>query len=194
MRRLRDQFQRSSSVADLADAVDSLGLPSITRVSFPSGRPGVQAKLRYMRGLIDEDRNNPYVRSLVARIFRASRITPSDPVGRARVLFDWWRSVFTYVHEPVETFTRPRRLILDPDFHFGDCDDSTLGLATLHEAAGFETALEAIGWEARFRHVFHRVLAGGRVFAVEGTLPLPFGFDPGVRAAEKHGVGEFVPA
>lgn len=194
MLRLRGQSPPLSSAAQLADAVASLGLPTVTRITFPPSREGVRAKLKYMRGLIDEDRSNPYVRSLAARILRASRIPPTLPAERARALFDWVRAVFLYMHEPVETFTRPRRLLLDDDFHFGDCDDFTLALATLHEAAGFDTALEAIGWEGRFRHVFHRVRAGRQVLAAEATLPQPFGFDPAARAAEKHGAGEFVPA
>lgn len=193
MLRLRGQSPPRSNAADLADAVASLGLPTVTRLNFGRGREGVREKLKFLRQLVDEDRNNPYVRSHVARVLRAAGVAPSNPLGRARALFDWWRGVFTYVHEPVETFTRPRRLILDPNFRFGDCDDSGLALATMHEAAGFETCLEALGWEGRFRHLFHRVLAGRKWYAVEATLPLPFGFDPAARAAEKHGAGEYVP-
>lgn len=147
-----------------------------------------------MRGLVDEDRNNPYVRALAARILRDSGIRPTDPIGRAKAIFDWVQQHFTYIHEPVETFTRPRRLLLDERFHFGDCDDFTLALCTLLEAAGFETVIEALGWDGRFRHVFLRVKAAGRWFAVEGTLPQPFGFDPAERAAQRHGRGELLPA
>jgi hypothetical protein len=192
--RLRGQCRTRSNHAELADAVASLGLPEVTRLTFPPSREGVRAKLRYMRELIDEDRSNPYVRALAARILRAAGVPPTDPLGRARALFDWVQQEFLYMHEPVETFTRPRRLLLDADFHFGDCDDFTLALATLHEAAGCETSLEALGWEGRFRHVFHRVLAGRKWYAAEATLPQPFGFDPTARAAEKHGAGEYVPA
>lgn len=145
-----------------------------------------------MRGLVDEDRSNPYVRALAARILRASGIPPNKPWERAQALFEWVRTRFVYIHEPLETFTRPRRLLLDPRFHYGDCDDYTLALCTLLEAAGFETVIEAIGWEGRFRHVFLRVHAGQLWVAVEGTLPQPFGFDPAKRAAEKHGRGEYV--
>lgn len=178
---------------DLAAGLDfELGEPTVTRITFDSGRAGVRQKVAYMRGLIDDDRNNPYVRALTARILRAADIRPTDPLGRAKVLFDWVQANLIYVHEPVETFTRPRRLLLDPRFRFGDCDDFTLAIATLHEAAGFETCVEALGWDARFRHVFSRVRAAGHWYAAEGTLPQPFGFDPSARAAERHGQGEYV--
>lgn len=200
MRLLRGRSRRASRLADIFDvgvadlaagAVD-LGEPTVTRLSFASGREGVRQKVAYMRGLVDEDRNNPHVRALAARILRASGIAPNDPERRARALFEWVRSHFTYVHEPIETFTRPRRLLLDERFHFGDCDDFTLALCALLEAAGFETCIEALGWDGRFRHVFLRVRIGSRWVAVEGTLPKPFGFDPAARAAQRHGRGEYV--
>ena len=196
--RLLPSRQSSSSgiLADLTDQVvpAHLGEPTVTRVQFPPSREGVREKIRFMRGLVDEDRNNPYVRALAAEILRRSGKRPGDAIGRAGALFDWVRSTFTYIHEPVETFTRPRRLLLDPRFHWGDCDDFTLALSALFEAAGFETCIEAIGWDGRFRHVFSRVLVGPRWMAAEGTLPVPFGFDPTARAATKHGAGEYTPA
>lgn len=170
-----------------------LGEPTVTRLSFADGRDGVREKLKYMRGLIDEDRNDPYVRALAARILRASGRPPSDPLGRAIALFDWVRQRFTYIHEPLETFTRPRRLLLDPRFHFGDCDDFTLAITTLFEAAGYDTSLEALGWLGCFRHVYSRVRIRRAWWAAEGTLALPFGFDPAEKAAAKYGRGELAP-
>lgn len=179
--------------ADLRAGLDvGLGEPTVTRITFEFGRVGVRQKVAYMRGLVNEDRNNPYVRALAARILRAAGIRPTDPLGRAKALFDWVQANLIYVHEPVETFTRPRRLLLDPRFDFGDCDDFTLALGALLEAAGFETCIEAIGWQNRFRHVFLRVKVGPKWWAVEGTLPQPFGFDPTARAAARYGAGEFV--
>ncbi len=192
MRLLRGPLRRRSNSLSAALA-DHLGEPSVTRLTFTLGRQGVREKVAYLRSLVDEDRNDPYVRSLVASILRAAGVRPSDPVGRAKAIFDWVQREFVYVHEPVETFTRPRRLLLDPRFHFGDCDDFTLALCTLLEAAGFDTLIEAIGWGGRFRHVFLRVKAGANWYAVEGTLPMPFGFDPTARAAARHGAGEFRP-
>jgi hypothetical protein len=170
-----------------------LGAPTITRLSFSSGREGVREKLRYLRGLIDEDRHDPYVRALAARILRASGLPPSDAFGRAVALFEWVRANFTYIHEPLETFIRPRRLLLDPRFHFGDCDDFTLAIATLDEAAGYDTSLEAIGWLGHFKHVFHRMRIRRAWYAVEGTLPEPFSFDPAEKAAAIYGRGELGP-
>jgi len=171
-----------------------LGEPTVTRLTFSSGRAGVREKLAYLRGLINEDRNDPYVRSLVARILRASNLPASDRLGRAVAIFEWVRRNFVYVGEPLETFTRPRRLLLDPRFRFGDCDDFTLALATLLEAAGYETCLEALGWLLHFRHVFPRVLVGARWYAAEATLPnQPFGYDPTEKAAARYGRGELGP-
>ncbi len=149
-----------------------------------------------MRRIVNEDRTDPRLRALAVAIWRAAGVEyPKLHRERAVALARWLQDALVYVHEPIETFTRPRRMLLDERYRFGDCDEMTTAGAALFEATGHDTCLEAVGWPTapgarpRWRHVFFRVALppGGsgrrrRWHAVELTLPKPFGWDPTAEA------------
>ena len=153
----------------------------------------MRLKVRVLRDLIAKASLNPYVRALAASIVRG--IPSRDHLERARAILAWVQENLTYVGEPHEIFTRPERMLLDPDFHFGDCDEINAALAALYESIAFQTVGEALGWGGHFRHYGIRVgLPAGkppeRLLYAEGTIPVALGWDPAKRIAAKEGTGE----
>lgn len=155
----------------------------------------VRAKIRALRKIADEDRTNPRIRGLAAAIFRSEGLwDPAAHRERAASILRWVQRNVIYVHEPVETFTRPRRLLLNgPAWRFGDCDEFTSTLCALYESVAFPTEIVALGWGGAYRHVFLRVglpAGGGGDRAttwldVEGTRNVPLGWSP-VQAAARR--------
>lgn len=151
---------------------------------------GVREKLAKLRELVNEDRTNPWIRALVSHIWRERNLwDPKQVDERAAAILEWAQDHLMYIHEPIETFTRPRRVLLDKRFAFGDCDELNTAIATLYESAGYRTVLEALGWEGSFRHLGGRVAlppgahkSARRWVAFEGTLRVPLGYDPVARA------------
>lgn len=160
--------------------------PALTWLKLPDGRAGVRGKLKLIRRIVDEDRHDPRIRALVVSIWRGAGLgsKPKAHMERAAAILLWAQQHLVYVHEPIETFTRPRRMLLDPRYRFGDCDEFTSALMALYESAGYQTRAVACGWPsapgqpAHWRHVYPEVLVppggGGRArrwLGAEGTVP-----------------------
>lgn len=146
----------------------------------------MREKIRALRRIVEHDRLNPRIRGLAAAIFReAGLMDPRRTRERAAAILRWAQANIVYVHEPVETFTRPARLLLHPAWRFGDCDEFTSSLCCLYESVGYPTSMTAMGWREAYRHIFPEVGlppgsgARARVWlAAEGTKPVPLGWSP----------------
>ena len=129
------------------------------------------------------------IRARVANIWRrAGLINSKDYYARAAAILRFIQRKCVYVHEPIETFTRPRRMIGSWSrglwWLFGDCDEFTSVEEALFQSAGFPTQREAIGWSDHFAHVYAVVglPPGGRAverwLCADGTVNKPLGWSP----------------
>lgn len=131
--------------------------------SVPPGAAGTEAKLRVMRRLVEESVRDPAFRSAALRIVRDARVPERDADGEIRAISRFVRSM-RYQRDPAlaELFVEPRtlaRLVAagSPDAA-GDCDDSAMLGAALHEALGRRTRFAVGGDEpGRWRHVWIEV-------------------------------------
>lgn len=116
-----------------------------------------------MRRLVEESVRDPAFRSAALRIVRDARVPERDADGEIRAISRFVRSM-RYQRDPAlaELFVEPRtlaRLVAagSPDAA-GDCDDSAMLGAALHEALGRRTRFAVGGDEpGRWRHVWIEV-------------------------------------
>lgn len=133
----------------------------------PSGALGNHHTLRLMRDLINAGKVDPLVMRAAHSIIYTQ--PERDEIGECAALFDYVRDHVRYVRDVhgVETLCAPamtlQRLI-------GDCDDQTMLLCALAEAAGYPTRLVMAGYSsAAFEHVYCEIFALGAWYACDAT-------------------------
>jgi len=145
--------------------------PSVTYTArlaaVPAAGSANRHTLRLMRSLIDAGKVDPAVMRAAHSIIYTQ--PERDEIGECAALFDFVRDHVRYVRDVhgVETLCTPamtlQRLI-------GDCDDQTMLLCALAEAAGYPTRLVMAGYQSRdFEHVFCEIFALGQWFACDPT-------------------------
>lgn len=152
------------------------------RLTIPDGRSGVAVTLAVMRHIIRSGggRASLPVRQLALQI--VADLAPKDRIGEARALHEFVRDRIRYVRDirGVETVQTPERTLANGQ---GDCDDKTTLLASLLEAIGHRTRLEAVGFSpGRLSHVLPSADLAGHWVPLETTLHVGIGwYPPGVR-------------
>lgn len=133
------------------------------------------AAYRYLLTLIRQDERVyraelAHVASLFARAYGP------DPLRVAMALHRWVQLQVKFTRERVETFRSP---VYTMRARFGDCDDSARLLVGLYRAGGMTAKLDRLDRpNGTPKHVFARVVVGGRAYAAETTIPARFGEEP----------------
>lgn len=143
---------------------------------IPEGKEGVKATLKAMARLIKAGKSNPQMIVFARRL--TQHLKPKDYVGEARVIHAFVRDKIRYIRDPrgLETIVQPDKLL---QIQSGDCDDKSVLVATLLEAAGHKTRLVAVGsFPEKFSHVYVETLLGNKWIPVETTEPWPLGKGP----------------
>jgi transglutaminase-like putative cysteine protease len=133
----------------------------------PSGRLGNHHTLRLMRELINAGKVDP----LVMRAAHSIIYTQPErgEIGEAAALFDYVRDTIRYVRDVhgVETLCTPAMTL---QRMIGDCDDQTMLLCALAEAAGYPSRLVMAGYSSRdFEHVYCQIFAHGEWYDCDPT-------------------------
>ena len=156
--------------------------------TIPDGRPGLDAKVRKIRALVEAAKRDPSFRQRAAAI--VARVPQRDQVGEITAVFDFVRDGVRYLRDPwapegLELFTAPALLLRDVDegIAAGDCDDHVILASALLETIGYRTRYRIGGLPPdHFRHIWLEVQSAN------GWLPLelvkkdePVGYDPSPR-------------
>lgn len=149
-------------------------------IEIPSGALGTRETLKQMRGLVQKGKHDQRIRDLANGI--VSHVPGKDWRGELAALLDYVRANVRYSLDPndIETIQGAAGTLA---LGYGDCDDSSVLLATLAECIGHPCCLVAFGFEApgNFEHVM--TFASGA-----GETPWL-----GMDATEPHGLGWFPP-
>jgi hypothetical protein len=156
--------------------------------TIPEGRPGLDAKVRKIRQLVEAAKRDPSFRQRAAAIVAGQ--PQRDQMAEIGAVFEWVRDHVRYLRDPwapqgLELFTAPALLLADADrgIAAGDCDDHVILASALLETIGYRTRYRIGGMPPdHFRHIWLEVQAPG------GWLPLemvkkdePIGYDPSHR-------------
>ena len=109
----------------------------------------IEQTTRLMCELIDTHKTDVQVRIDIADIIRSARLRDGDVRGLCDAVYAWVRGRVKYWKDTagVETIQAPHvKLALG----IGDCDDLSVLVATLLQAAGVETKLLLIGYTADY--------------------------------------------
>lgn len=130
-----------------------------------------------MRQLINAGKVNPAVMRAAHSIIYTQR--ERDEIGEARALFEYVRDYIRYVRDVhgIETLCAPAMTL---QRMIGDCDDQTMLLCALAEAAGYPTRLVMAGYSSRnYEHVFCEIFAAGEWWPCDPTeRGANFGWSP----------------
>lgn len=151
---------------------------------------GSQAEhIAYMRKIVDAYRQTHALRQLAALIiFDLARLPAKARRRQALAIARWVKENIRYLNESVETFYTPIRLLRAKH---GDCDDHTMLVCSLLEAAGIPSKIVAMKWGGFYRHVYPAAVvpeaAGWTVIPLDTTLrSLPGDVDP-IAVARRQG-------
>lgn len=130
-----------------------------------------------MRVLIRDGKTDPAVMRAAHSIVYTQ--PERDEIGEAAALYDYVRDYVRYVKDVhgVETLCAPAKTL---QRMIGDCDDQTMLLCALAEAAGYPTRLKMAGYSGRdFEHVYCEIFAAGNWYACDPTeRDAHFGWEP----------------
>jgi transglutaminase-like putative cysteine protease len=148
-----------------------------TLQAAPSGPSGNFHTLRLMRVLIKAGKVDPMVMRAAHSIIYTQ--PERDEIGEAAALYDYVRDHIRYVKDVhgVETLCAPAMTL---QRMIGDCDDQTMLLCALAEAAGYPTRLVMGAYSSdAFEHVFCEIHAAGQWYACDPTeRAAHFGWSP----------------
>ncbi len=143
----------------------------------PSGAAGNHHTLRLMRGLINAAKVDPSIMRAAHSIIYTQ--PERDEMAEAAALFHYVRDHIRYVRDVhgVETLCAPATTL---QRMIGDCDDQTMLLCALAEAAGYPTRLVMAGYYGtQFEHVYCQIFAAGEWHDCDATERLAlFGWAP----------------
>lgn len=157
-------------------------------LAIPDGRPGLDAKLRKIRALVEEAKRDPWFREQAAAIVR--HVAERDQVGEVEAVWSFVRDRVRYLRDPwspdgLEVFTTPHRLLQDIERGTAaeDCDGHVILASALIETIGYPTRYRIGGTPPdNYRHIWLEAKTN------RGWLPLeltkkdePFDYDPSHR-------------
>lgn len=152
----------------------NIRIPSTSQLfsGLPNGAEGVRATLTLMCQLKRIYRVNPKIRALSMRLIRD--VEAKDTAGEAAALHAFVRDNIRYCRDvvDVETVQTP---VITLELGQGDCDDSSLLLATMAESVGIRSRFMAMGFGKNYSHVMAQLDVGGRWLAAECTEPWELG-------------------
>lgn len=160
-----------------------------TLETVPDGTPGVVAKVKRIRQMVEVAKRDPAFRDRAARI--VAHVAEKDHDAEIAALVEHVRRGVRYLRDPwspvgLELFVEPQTMLRDVDAGHatGDCDDHVLLASALLEVAGYPTRYRVGGvppdnWQHIWLDVQH---------PRKGWLPVeltkkdvPIGFDPSPR-------------
>lgn len=158
------------------DQLNSDGGSISTMSMIPSGVAGVSATLKVMSALAFQGKINPTVRDRAMAV--TIGLTSKDWVQQAQCIHSWVRANVRYIMdvEGVETLQTAETTLR---VQGGDCDDSSVLIASMLGALGHPTRFFAMGFAPNdFEHVVCETKIGNRWFACDATENVPFGWLP----------------
>lgn len=157
-------------------------------LAIPDGRPGLDAKLRKIRALVEEAKRDPWFRSNAAAIVR--HVAERDQVGEVEAVWQFVRDHVRYLRDPwsadgLEVFTTPKRLLQDiaSGTAAEDCDGHVILASALIETIGYPTRYRIGGVPPdHFRHIWLEAQTNKGWLPVELTKKdETFDYDPSHR-------------
>lgn len=156
---------------------------------IPDGRPGLLAKVRKIRELVESAKRDPNFRAAAARL--VDHVAEKDHDGEIGAVTDFVRGAIRYLRDPyahggLELFTTPQALFRDAlrGTAIGDCDDHVLLESALLEVLGYPTRYRVGGLPPdHYRHIWIEAKHPGRGWlAIELTKKdRPVGWDPSAK-------------
>lgn len=144
---------------------------------IPSGAAGIRSTLHIMRAMVRANKKNLVLRDVAARQFIG--LAHKDFRGQVSRLFEFVRRNVRYVRDihGVETVQTPEKTL---ELGYGDCDDSSVLLATLLESTGHPTRFVAVGTRNpdQYEHVYVETRIGNSWIALDPTELRPMGWRP----------------
>lgn len=169
---------------------------SSTTQKIEGGRPGLQAKVRQIRYLVERAKRDPNFRAKTVDLL--AELGEKDHLAEIETLAEYTKAGIRYVRDPwspdgMELFVDPRLLLKEvdewehrkrPHRPSGDCDDHVLLASALLETAGYPTRYVVGGLPPdHYRHIWLEVHS-----PTTGWLPIeltrkdaPVGWDPSER-------------
>lgn len=141
---------------------------TITLKGIPDGRQGTLAALKMMKKLARGGVHTPAVFELSRDIVK--NLPPKAWLKEADALFQWVRDNIRYIKDPrnIETLHTPQKIL---EFGQGDCDDQSILLAALLEAAGHPARFVAVGFAPNtYSHVYVETKIGDKWIALDPTM------------------------
>lgn len=139
---------------------------------IPEGIAGTDVTVAEMNRLVKEGLKNPLIRLTALKIIRDAGIKARDFTGEIRAVFDWVLANIRYTKDPHKL-----EMVHSPDvvlrMRVGDCDDTSILLASLLQSLGHQTRFKVISSvdPTSFNHVYAQVKAGNRWLSLDATVP-----------------------
>lgn len=133
-----------------------------------AGDQGVEDTVNLMYSYINQWKNNSKVIDLV------NKMKKYNELETARNIFNFVVNNIQYRYDPqgIELVKSVKHTIFG-DMKFGDCDDLTVALNTLLEAAGIKTQIKTIAWrkgQDAFSHVYTVAFINNQWKALDPTM------------------------
>lgn len=118
--------------------------------------------------LIGDFRSNPVIRQKALDIIRARPVQPRDKKAQAIAIGQWVQDNIYYVHEMPERFQTPLETLR---LMAGDCDDSTVLIASMLETIGIQSQLVCMSLNGVWKHIFPAaLLPNGNLLPLDSTM------------------------
>jgi len=97
---------------------------------------------RVMWRMVEAETGDPRHRTLLAELYKRTRIPPRDPAALARAVQRFAQTHINYLREQPETYAMPSRTLA---WQAGDCDDQAMVVCTLLRGARVPCRLVFVG-------------------------------------------------
>lgn len=147
----------------------------VTLLPSLEGNAGAFQTIKRMRALVEAFKIDPEIIDFAAKLIRG--IPQRDHYAEVNALFLFVRDQVRYMLDVfgVEVIATPLATLKR---RCGDCDDKATLLATLFEAAGFQTRFVMGAYQSNeFEHVYLHVCCAGEWIAADAILSEPLGFE-----------------
>ncbi len=156
--------------------VNSAASDASFTIAIPSGNAGVRETLKVMRRVARDYRRNPLMIATAQNLLAG--VTQKSWNDEIAALHRYVRDGIRYTLDTneVEVLQTPTRLLRTRQ---GDCDDKSLLLATLLEAAGHPARFVAVGFDGvNLSHVLVEAKSGENWIPLETTESVEPGWYP----------------
>lgn len=138
------------------------------QIPLKDGDEGVKDTVKLMWQYINEWKNKPQTKDLINKLKR------NNDFETAKAIFNYVVQNVQYKYDPqgIELVKSIKHTIFG-NMRWGDCDDLTVALNTLLEAAGIHTAIKTIAWRPgnrNFSHVYTIATIDGKIYPLDPTM------------------------